>query len=568
MSSRCVSVAMVLVGAWLSQAWAQAPGEAQPSGSRTFLWESFEAGQAWSADAGVGTVRSEEHPSEGLYALKVSFHKPTDSCELRRDTRLDLTQMEALSLDTYGDLTRASVALVIETAQGGRFRSPARSIERGWNRDVRFDLTTGDFNQAAGTAGVKLTGHDVVVRMGFVFQPDPAAQSGMLYLDNVRFIGAPTRAWQRAGPTVNSVTAERTQVPQYDRFELRVDLSATVSNWFDPDELNLVASILTPSGRRLDMPGFLAGYRQQGLEPPEPVWLIRFSPDELGLYRYSVSVTTELGRAVSPERTFTCVANPGVPGFVRVSPRDRRYFQTDDGRFFYPIGQNVAWSVDYESYFRKMHDAGENWVRVWICPWNCWLERKGSLGRYDLAAAARLDDILALADKYDLYVQLVLVWHGLQDQAWQDNPYNQANGGPCRFAGDFYTDPRARMFFQRTLRYIVARYGWSRRIFAWELFNEVDRTITPRTSSTGTGRCRPTCTPSTCTGTWSPARASAARWSASCGSCRTSASPTRTCIGGRICRRRWPSWPSTPPSCPSPGSWESSRLSPTRTSSA
>lgn len=38
---------------------------------------------------------------------------------------------------------------------------------------------------------------------------------------------------------------------------------------------------------------------------------------------------------------------------------------------------------------------------------------------------------------------------------------------------DFFTNERARADYKQRLRYLVARYGYSTSIFAWEFFNEV-----------------------------------------------------------------------------------------------
>ncbi len=59
---------------------------------------------------------------------------------------------------------------------------------------------------------------------------------------------------------------------------------------------------------------------------------------------------------------------------------------------------------------------------------------------------------------------------------WNENPYNAANGGPCIHTWDFFTDQRSRQLIRNRFRYIVARYGYSRNILCWELFNEVDWT--------------------------------------------------------------------------------------------
>ena len=56
------------------------------------------------------------------------------------------------------------------------------------------------------------------------------------------------------------------------------------------------------------------------------------------------------------------------------------------------------------------------------------------------------------------------------------NPYNAKNGGPCARPADFWTNPEARRLYQKRLRYLIARWGYSPNVFAWEFWNEVPET--------------------------------------------------------------------------------------------
>ena len=109
-------------------------------------------------------------------------------------------------------------------------------------------------------------------------------------------------------------------------------------------------------------------------------------------------------------------------------------------------------------------------------------ERTG-LGRYDLRNAAYFDDLLDLAGRGGIYVMLTINNHReLLDRdmwgpgQWPANPYNAANGGPAKMPIDFFTDPTARKFHERRLRYLVARYSAYTSMMCWELFNEQENT--------------------------------------------------------------------------------------------
>jgi hypothetical protein len=62
------------------------------------------------------------------------------------------------------------------------------------------------------------------------------------------------------------------------------------------------------------------------------------------------------------------------------------------------------------------------------------------------------------------------------DAAWDGHPWNKKNGGFLNSADEFFTNPRAIALTKNKLRYIIARWGYSPSILAWELFNEVENT--------------------------------------------------------------------------------------------
>lgn len=108
------------------------------------------------------------------------------------------------------------------------------------------------------------------------------------------------------------------------------------------------------------------------------------------------------------------------------------------------------------------------------------------LGRYYSKTAERLDEIFELLEEKDIYVMLVLDYHGVfksevdiwaSDAEWRTNPYNAANGGPCEEPVDFFTDEEAKNIYKNKLRYLVARWGYSTNLACWELWNEIDNVM-------------------------------------------------------------------------------------------
>src|SRR5262249_12485146 len=95
-------------------------------------------------------------------------------------------------------------------------------------------------------------------------------------------------------------------------------------------------------------------------------------------------------------------------------------------------------------------------------------------GRYSQEAAARVDRILEQCERRDLRVMLCLYTFGDVNWDWDSNPYSAKGGGWLERSPEFFTDARARSATKKLLRYEVARWGWSRALWAWELWNEVD----------------------------------------------------------------------------------------------
>ena len=94
----------------------------------------------------------------------------------------------------------------------------------------------------------------------------------------------------------------------------------------------------------------------------------------------------------------------GEEAFVRVSPRDSRYFELSDGRPYVPIGLNtIAPPRDggldgMEAWFARLSAGGGNYVRIWLGHQFFDVEHARS-GQYDPKQAERIDP--ADAQAYD-----------------------------------------------------------------------------------------------------------------------------------------------------------------------
>jgi Domain of unknown function (DUF5060) len=286
----------------------------------------------------------------------------------------------------------------------------------------------------------------------------------------------------------------------WQRLEFVITNVPAASNPFDPDIIRLDATFTAPSGHALKVPAFWyqnyqrsqsGGYEQETpLAPPE--WRLRFAPSETGNYSVSLAIYTN-GQFYAPTATasFTVPATnaPAGSGYVHVQPGGQ-YFQTGDGQPLRLIGENVDWvttglgTYQYDTWLPHVAAAGENYIRLMMTPWSFGMETTtNTLTDYPLAPAWQLDYVVQEAEQQGLYFELNLNIHLMlqpvpdywgSDNYWQSNPYNAANGGPCATQDDYFTNVVAQKTFQKTLRYVIARYGYSPKLLAWQLWSEID----------------------------------------------------------------------------------------------
>lgn len=210
------------------------------------------------------------------------------------------------------------------------------------------------------------------------------------------------------------------------------------------------------------------------------------------------------------------VADPAVPkgpdpNWITVSPT-KRYLVFEDGTPFLPLGvamdgdhinfdyfgrttiegRRISFADDhFETLFADMRAHGENFLRIDIESTSLMprpdierliRERKiqfveDPVGVFNEDYARRIDRLIATAEKYDVYLGLVLIAQTCDLTTIGENldlyPYHRRQGGPIDDLNDLFTSPEARRAWRNRLRYISERWGGSRRIAMWELYNEL-----------------------------------------------------------------------------------------------
>jgi hypothetical protein len=335
------------------------------------------------------------------------------------------------------------------------------------------------------------------------------AYTGECTVAGVRSLPRPPH---KTAPYIRNVLANTNRLACYEKFELTFEAPDRYPNPFDPEQVSVTASFENANGKITRIDGYYGRdfYRQLDstseriIPQGPPYWRIRFAPTEEGRYKYRLNIRDENGSAQWGPAWFEATAAK-TPGFIRASKKDPRYFEFDNGEFFYPIGHNTRSPFDsrmnqqfpwaqrwpegsavYARYFDAMSRHGENMCEVWTAAWSLGLEwtarQRGyhGLGQYNMMNAWELDRVLEHATARGIYINLVIHNHGkfsaYSDEEWAHNPFNKRCGGSLDSPDEFFSDPRAHDAFRNLMRYMIARWGYSSHIFAWETWSELNLT--------------------------------------------------------------------------------------------
>ncbi|MBC8141604.1 MAG: DUF5060 domain-containing protein [Armatimonadetes bacterium] len=281
--------------------------------------------------------------------------------------------------------------------------------------------------------------------------------------------GGCARVWGRAGSP--------------SKITMRFELTDLTGNPFDFLE-NDIQVELESGGKTFTAPAFFDGGTN---------WEMRCTPPTPGMWK--VKRVLRNGQSVNAKniapREFT-LANSTGAGFIRRDPKNMRFFAYENGTPYYPIGCNAAWNsggVVIETFLGDMGRTGQNWARIWMNHWDGknldWVQGETvNTGTLSLTVAKRWDGIVAAAETANVPFQMVFQHHGQYSEEvnpnWNDNPWSVKNGGFLATPDEFFTNDKARAYTRAKYRYIIARWGYSPHVLAWELYNEVQFTNSGR----------------------------------------------------------------------------------------
>jgi len=294
-------------------------------------------------------------------------------------------------------------------------------------------------------------------------------------------------------PVLKAVRPDKTTAKSYERVTLELDLEATYDNPFDVEDVLVEAVVAAPSQRVWWVPGFLYQPFERTLEDDHeeleptgpPRWQVRLAFRETGVHHVIVRARDRAGFVASEPLKFN-VESADVPGLIRRSAKDSRYFVTERGESFFPVGANLCWgssTFTYDEWLERYAENGCNFIRVWLSPfWVTFGMNTAASGSdaIDQAGAWRFDHVLAAAERLGIRVMPAIDSFNIlrpkehSPGNYEDAPYAHSQGGPLLKPPDYFTNPWSLEAYRNRLRYLVARYGHSPALFAWEFWNEVD----------------------------------------------------------------------------------------------
>lgn len=288
---------------------------------------------------------------------------------------------------------------------------------------------------------------------------------------------------------IKSVSQQTKEVKQFEKSEWSILMQVPFQNPYEQREIALDMVLVAPSGKPLVLPC----YYESG-DSSASTWKARFAAQEKGKYRYYFRLTKKNSNEETDTMTFVAKQS-AKPGFLHKN--NLWTFKFDNGQLFRGVGENVAWESrsfendkwTYDYLLPTLSSNGANFFRTWMCPWNLPLETKkvNSTKRYKDTDAyfhpggiQRMEELLHMIDSLGLYMMLTL---DMNSGNWRNSPYNVANGGPAKTYTEFFSLPEAMEKYKNKLRYVVARWGYSTNIGAWEFFNEIDNGVFTRQDS-------------------------------------------------------------------------------------
>lgn len=186
-------------------------------------------------------------------------------------------------------------------------------------------------------------------------------------------------------------------IPQYEKFEITLSINTSAENVNFPYDFTPPPGIKPELGVTVNaffspdnwttvfiQPAFYYEHFEEAIKKNddwfyptgESNWKVRFAPHQQGVWQYKIAVQDKDGHNETDASSFRVAASSNK-GFIRVSERDRRYFEHNDGTYFPGLGYNLNYRrVDWinptenQSSFQKLRENNIQLLRIWLSQWS------------------------------------------------------------------------------------------------------------------------------------------------------------------------------------------------------
>ncbi len=220
--------------------------------------------------------------------------------------------------------------------------------------------------------------------------------------------------------------------------------------------------------------------------------MARFCPEEAGEYAFEILKNNE----IIGKGEFVCLDSSNH-GYIRVSNKDKRYFEYTDGTPFIPVGINMVFPTSfsrsdgsefgttnvtdtlgmkcYEKWIKEFAEAGGNFLRIWLGHeyFTTDTEVAGVI-RYE--QFAKTDYIITLAKKYGIKLKFTLEqFRRVADKRfWHfTKKIRTAEGRVCQSGHEWLTDDVWQNAWKKRVMAYLDRYANEPTVAVWELWNEM-----------------------------------------------------------------------------------------------
>ena len=316
-------------------------------------------------------------------------------------------------------------------------------------------------------------------------------------------------------PQISNVEAP-SQVEIFDLFEVSFDMNP-YPNPYDPEVIDAYAVFQGPGNQQFKVNAFyFEDYtfsNDEGYETYDATgttgWRIRFTPNSVGTWTYTLHATDSQGSASTEQKQFVCNNTSHASGFIsKANSRFIKQTKIEGGQpketLFFPVGPNISrYSCEDYGHFKQPYGIYEyfgyidtlagngNYFRIFInrYPFLSLYGKEYTTGvtyfdsTINQKDSRELDLIIDYAKAHGVSVMPCFFshndfvswefYHDAPDN-WPINPFHTfipSISRPC----DFFSDPTAIRIVKNLIRYIVSRWGYATNIMAWEFWNEVNQ---------------------------------------------------------------------------------------------